>query len=128
MPDFGVGVDVLEPTRLQQSIERRPAILQRIFTPGEIAYASTRGDALKHLTGRFCVKEAVTKALELAAFEPTDIEVLGGGEGVSVALHGDAARRADKLGADLRVSIAHTHSVAIAFAVCTTVDAHGGPP
>ena len=117
MPDYGVGVDALEPSRLQRSIERRPAILERIFTPGEIAYASSRGDALKHLAGRFCVKEAVTKALELDAFEPTEIEVLGGGDAVSVALHGDAARRARELGSDVRVSIAHTHSVAIAFAV-----------
>lgn len=117
MPDYGVGVDVLEPTRLQRSIERHPAIVERIFTPGEIAYASRRGDALKHLTGRFCVKEAVTKALELDAFEPTDIEVVGGGEAVTVALHGDAARRANEMGADVRVSIAHTHTVAIAFAV-----------
>ena len=118
MPEpLGVGVDVLEPSRLRRSIERHPAILQRIFTPGELAYASCRGDAVKHLTGRFCVKEAVTKALELDAFVPTDIEVVGGGESTSVALHGQAERRAEELRAHVRVSIAHTHSVAIAFAV-----------
>jgi holo-[acyl-carrier protein] synthase len=117
MRELGVGVDVLEPTRLRRSIERHPHVLERIFTPGELAYASVRGDALKHLTGRFCVKEAVTKALELDAFEPRDIEVVQGGPDLSVALHGDAARRADELGASVEVSISHTHSVAIAFAV-----------
>jgi holo-[acyl-carrier protein] synthase len=117
MPDLGVGVDVLEPTRLRSSIERRPAILERIFTPGELAYASSRGDALKHLTARFCVKEAVTKALELDAFEPTDVEVVSGGPTMAVALHGEAARRARDLDVAVSASIAHTHSVAIAFAV-----------
>jgi holo-[acyl-carrier protein] synthase len=114
---LGVGVDVLEPSRLQRTIERRPAVLERIFTSGELAYASCRGDAVKHLAGRFCIKEAVTKALELDAFVPTDIEVIGGGKSTAVALHGQAARRAEQLRAHLHVSVAHTRSLAIAFAV-----------
>ena len=116
----GMGIDALEPSRLAASLERRPGLAQRLFTQGEIAYSESTGDPVKHLAARFCAKEAVTKALALDAFEPGDIEVQRDGRGMSVSLQGRPAERADALGAELRVSLTHLDSIAIAVAVAVT--------
>lgn len=116
----GVGIDALEPGRLAASLERRPRLAERLFTPRELAYSEATGDPVKHLAARFCAKEAVTKALALGAFEPGDIEVERDGRATSVTLQGRAAERADALAAELHVSLTHLDSVAIAVAVAVT--------
>ncbi len=116
----GVGIDALEPARLAASLGRHPRLAQRLFTEGEIAYSESTGDPVKHLAARFCAKEAVTKALALEAFEPGDIELRRDGRGTSVSLRGRAAERADALAAELRVSLTHLDSVAIAVALAVT--------
>ena len=67
---------------MERALARRPALAQRLFHPGELAYASARGRSAQHLAARFCAKEAVSKALGMAVFAPRDIEVTGGGEAV----------------------------------------------
>jgi holo-[acyl-carrier protein] synthase len=113
----GVGLDLLEIDRMERALERRPALAQRLFTEGERAYAESRPRPAQHLAARFCAKEAVTKALGLGVFRPQDIEVLGGGEEVSLQLHGAAAQRAEELGVDVRVSLTHSRMTAGAVAV-----------
>ena len=62
---IGCGVDVVELSRLKQSIRRgKQAFMRRIFTPHEAAYArARRRTTLLHLAGRFAAKEAVIKAI-----------------------------------------------------------------
>ena len=116
----GIGIDALEPARLAASLERRPRLAQRLFTSGELAYAESTGDPVKHLAARFCAKEAVTKALALDAFEPGDIEVRRDGRATTVSLQGRPAEQAGALAAELHVSLTHLDSVAIAVAVAVT--------
>ena len=117
MAAAGIGLDLLEIERMERALRRRPALAQRLFRPGELAYAGSRGRAAQHLAARFCAKEAVSKALGLSVFAPQDIEVTGGGEGVGLALHGAARERARELGVEVDVSLTHTRGMAAAVAV-----------
>jgi holo-[acyl-carrier protein] synthase len=116
-PRTGIGLDLLEIERMERALERRPALAQRLFRAGELEYAGSRGRPAQHLAARFCAKEAVSKALGLTVFSPLDVEVLGGGEGVALALHGEARARADELGVEVDVSLTHTRGMAAAVAV-----------
>ena len=113
----GVGLDLLEIDRLERALERRPTLADRLFTPGEQAYAASRPRPGQHLAARFCAKEAVTKALGLDVLRPRDIEVLAGGAEVGLRLHGPAADRARDLGVKVRLSLTHTTTTAGAVAV-----------
>jgi holo-[acyl-carrier protein] synthase len=112
-----IGLDLLEIERMERALARRPALAQRLFRPGELAYASGRGRPAQHLAARFCAKEAVSKALGLAVFAPLDIEVLGGGGDVGLALHGAAMQRAGELGVEVDFSMTHTRGMAAAVAI-----------
>jgi holo-[acyl-carrier protein] synthase len=122
----GVGVDVISVERLASSVERRPGILDRLFTPAERAVID-RGDsaeaAQRSMAGRFAAKEAVMKALGVGLGEVdfADIEVVGGRGGApSALLHGRAKERAALLGAaQVSISMSHDAGLAIAFAVAS---------
>jgi holo-[acyl-carrier protein] synthase len=114
---MGIGLDLLEIERLERALERRPGLAARLFRPGELAYASGRGRPGQHLAARFCAKEAVSKALELAVFAPLDIEVLDGGGEVGLELHGAARERAAQLGVQVDISMTHTRGMAAAVAI-----------
>jgi holo-[acyl-carrier protein] synthase len=113
----GIGLDLLEIARMERALARRPGLAQRLFLAGELAYAATRGAGAQHLAARFCAKEAVSKALGLPVFAPHDIEVVGGGADVALALHGAAAARAAELGVEVDFSMTHTRGMAAAVAV-----------
>jgi holo-[acyl-carrier protein] synthase len=113
----GIGLDLLEIERMERALQRRPALAQRLFRPGELEYAGSRAQAAQHMAARFCAKEAVSKALGLRVFVPQDVEVLGGGAAVGLALHGAARARADELGVEVDVSMTHTRGMAAAVAV-----------
>ena len=108
---MAIGIDLLEIERMEQALERRPSLAQRLFTDGERAYAARRARPGQHLAARFCAKEAVAKALRLEAWSPRDIEVVGEGAQTEIALHGPLAALA------VRVDVSLTHSRATAGAV-----------
>jgi holo-[acyl-carrier protein] synthase len=108
-----VGIDLLEISRLEQALERRPGLEARLFTDGERAYAARRARPAQHLAARFCVKEAVAKALRLEAWSHQDIEVVGEGPTIGVALRGALADRA----VDIDVSLTHSKDTAGAVAL-----------
>jgi len=109
----GIGLDLLEIDRLERALDRRPALADRLFTPGERDYAAGRARPVQHLAVRFCAKEAVAKALGLEVWSWQDIEVVGGGGPPRIALHGALA----DLGAQIDVSLTHSRGTAGAVAV-----------
>jgi holo-[acyl-carrier protein] synthase len=117
VPLPNIGLDLLEIERIERALERRPGLAARLFTEGELAYSRSRARPAQHLAARFCAKEAVTKALGLPAMVPHDIEVVAGGAGVGLRLHGAAAARADELGVEVSVSLTHSRGLAGAVAV-----------
>ena len=109
----GVGLDLLEIDRLARALERRPRLAERLFTPGERAFAGQRGEPARHLAVRFCAKEAVAKALALRDGDWHDVEVVGEGAQTQVALHGPLAA----LGVQVDVSLTHSRLTAGAVAL-----------
>ena len=115
----GVGIDLLDIERLEQALERRPRLAERLFTDAERAYASARARPGQHLAARFCAKEAVAKALGLGAWSFRDVEVVAGEDRPSVRLSGAAAERAAALGVEVAVSLTHSRGHAAAVAVAS---------
>ena len=63
MTVIGIGVDLIECSRIQHSMERfGDRFLNRVFTDGEIAYSMSMKFPERHLAARFAGKEAVAKA------------------------------------------------------------------
>src|ERR1700739_261333 len=61
---LGTGIDIIEIDRVARSIDRFGSrFLDRIFTPGEIAYCSRKKNAAESYAARFAAKEAGAKAL-----------------------------------------------------------------
>jgi holo-[acyl-carrier protein] synthase len=113
-----IGVDLVEPGRLADRLSRTPGLVTGLFREDEIAYCEAQIVPAEHFASRFCAKEAVKKALGLDAWDPRDIEIVGGGDAcVSVRLHDDARRRAADLGVELTISMSHLESVAVAVAL-----------
>jgi holo-[acyl-carrier protein] synthase len=114
----GIGLDLLEIERLEQALERRPRLAERLFTDDERAYAASRARPGQHLAARFCAKEAVAKALALEAWSWRDIEVINSPAGApEVRLHGPVSERARALGVEVQVSLTHTRASAGAVAI-----------
>ena len=69
---------------------------ERVFTPGELAYAAGKHRQYQHLAARFAAKEAASKALATGwsgAFRWTDVEVINDPSGQPrIVLHGELAR------------------------------------
>ena len=113
----GVGLDLIEVERVERALRRRPRLAERLFTPGERAYAEVRARPAIHLAARFCAKEAVAKALDLSYWSPQEIEVISSGGAPAVALTGRPAARAQELAVEIRVSLTHSRELAGAVAV-----------
>ena len=116
---LGIGLDATDIPRLATVFERYgQRFLQRVFTPGEIAYCTRRRNPAPHLAGRFAAKEATMKALGTGRSRGVlwkDIEVVRMGGPPQLRLHGGAARRAESLHVR-RSLLTITHSDTLALA------------
>ena len=102
---------------MERALARRPALLSRLFTDDERAYADAHARPAIHLAARFCAKEAVAKALALEAWAFRDVEVVATDAAPEVKLSGAAAARAAELGVHPRISMTHTRQTAAAVAI-----------
>lgn len=121
----GVGIDLLDISRLERALERRPGLRDRLFTAAEQDASVRSARPVRHLAARFCAKEAVTKALRMDAFRPLEIEVVGRGGPPTVRLTGAAAARAAELGVSVVISMTHEREVASAVAWATSASDRG---
>ena len=119
----GLGIDLVEVARLEQSIARHgERFLQRVFTDAEIAYCASMKSATPFYAVRFAAKEAVSTALGTgigAACGWLDIEVRRKASGEPfIVLHGAAEETARRLGiAAVLISLSHTENYATAQAI-----------
>ena len=121
---LGIGTDIVKTARFKRMTER---FVARVFTPNERAYLL--GKSHESAAGLFAAKEAVAKALGtgIRGFWPDQIEIAHDTLGKPyVILLKEAALIARKLAKDKRrfyrgyninLSISHTDTDAIAFAV-----------
>ncbi len=112
MAVMGVGIDVVDVARFGQSLDRTPAIRERLFTTNELNLP------LASLAARFAAKEALAKALGApAGLHWVDAEVHTDGTGrPHLEMHGTVARRAAEVGA-VHVHVSMSHDAGIASAV-----------
>ena len=71
----GLGVDLVEVSRVRGMVGRSPGFLKRVFTDGELAYSLKGRNKYERLAARFAVKEAVIKALDDKRLALKSIEV-----------------------------------------------------
>ncbi len=57
------GVDIIEISRIEDALKKTPGFLEKVFSPGEIAYHIEHGKKTEHLAGAFAAKEAYGKYL-----------------------------------------------------------------
>ncbi len=112
----GLGIDVIEVSRIVTADQSHAGFAARICTPRELEYCRLDPTG-QRLAGRFAAKEAVSKALG-RSFSWHDVEVLPDSRGGPVVhLRGGAARHV--AGDPVLVTISHTHQLAAAAAVWT---------
>ena len=111
---IGVGIDVVDVARFEESLTRTAHLRDRLFTPAE----RTRQPA--SLAARFAAKEALAKALGAPAglhWQDAEIVTEDGGR-PRLDLRGTVRARADDLGVrSVHVSLSHDAGIASAVVV-----------
>jgi holo-[acyl-carrier protein] synthase len=116
----GLGVDITLVDRIEAAIARRGrALLERVFTPSEIAYCEKHRNRAERFAGRFAAKEAAMKALGTGwarGVRWVDIEVVREPSGKpTLKLSGATRAIADQLGVkNISVTITHDGNTALA--------------
>ena len=123
---LGLGTDLIETRRVEQSIDRfGDRFLERIFSPLEIAYCKRKKNAAESFAARFAAKEAGAKALGTGISRGVtwkDFEVKRETSGrPSLHLSGRAAELAVAIGVK-RIHLSLTHSRDLAMAVVVVED------
>lgn len=119
---IGIGTDIVEIARLEQSIARTgDAFLQKVYTPAELTGAPEKSPRrMEYLAGRWAAKEALAKALRTGITSEcrlNEIETLNEPQSraPSMTLSGDALKTARRLGVKkIHLSIAHEKAYAVA--------------
>lgn len=109
-----IGIDVVDVERFRGTLARSPGLLERFFTPAEIAYSRGFEDPELRLAGTFAAKEAVMKAVgatPAVAFAAR----------IEISRRSDGAPMANFNGRSVPISISHDHGVAAAVALDLTV-------
>ena len=123
MPVRGIGVDVVQVSRIADSLTRfGDRMRRRLFTDSEREYCERHKDPLPHYAARFAAKEAASKALGTGIAGGvgwTQIEVVQpGGQVPTLRLSGAALERFQALGCTAsHLSLSHDGGLAIACVV-----------
>jgi holo-[acyl-carrier protein] synthase len=118
----GVGIDVCDIRRFGEALRRRPALAERLFTPGE------RVLSVSSLAARFAAKEAVAKALGAPkGLRWHDAEIVPDATGRPwLQVRGTVADCARRLGVEgFHLSLSHDAGMASALVIA---EGSGGPP
>ncbi|MBK8470188.1 MAG: holo-ACP synthase [Candidatus Phosphoribacter sp.] len=111
---LGVGIDVVDISRFHESLERTPALRNRLFTAHE------QQMSVQSLAARFAAKEALAKALgSPVGLSWTDATVLRGPHGrPELDVRGSVLARVEALGIQtLHVSLSHDAGIASAVVI-----------
>ena len=120
---LGLGTDLARTERFRRFVaEGKAALLERLFTGGERAYALAKADPAPHLAARFAAKEAGMKAFGLGWRDGLawhDFEVVRDDLGKpDLVLSGRAAELAAARGvARIHLSYSHDGDYAVATVI-----------
>ena len=124
MAIVGLGTDIVEICRIEQSLQRSPRLVQRVLSESEQLIFASHAQPARYFAKRFAAKEAIGKALGVGLFYPMSlhaVEILNDAKGAPKA----AARNrlADYLrdkGYQIHVSISDEIENAQALAIVET--------
>lgn len=120
----GTGIDLVENERMRDMLDRWGGRFRdRIFLAGEQSYCEGKASPWLYYSGRFAVKEAVSKAFGTGIGKSLgwlDIEVVrdeqSGKPSIRLSEKGRSFAAGRGVG-DILVSLSHTHHFAIAQAI-----------
>ena len=120
MSIVGIGIDLVDCARIENSIERfGERFLRRVFTEGEIAYSQSMKFPARHFAARFAAKEALSKAFgtgigKAMGWRDLDVRKKESGEPY-VVMSGGAEKMAIERGVKkVWISLSHTDQAGMA--------------
>jgi holo-[acyl-carrier protein] synthase len=118
----GIGVDLVDVERVKRLADRHDTFIQRVFTPGEIAYCERQASPAECYAARWAAREACRKALGgIRHMRWHDVQVDRAPSGAPrLLLEGTSKSRMDALGVT-EVMVALTHERRMAAAFCVAV-------
>lgn len=124
MEIIGIGIDLVEVSRIKNAVTTKKNFLNRIYSNKEIKLSDRGKFRFEELAGRFAVKEAILKAIKTGwrrGVKFNEIIVLNESSGAPyVNLIGKTQKFAESLGVkNIFVSISHTKELAIGMAIVT---------
>ncbi len=128
---IGIGTDLCDCDRIARMIERHQGeFVSRVFTQSEIEYCGERKAFVEHYSGRWAAKEAILKALGTGwarGIKWTDLEIINSPSGAPVVVLHNMAKTVseEQRICEIKISISHTSTQAIAFAIATGVPSMG---
>lgn len=125
---FGIGIDVVEVERIEESLSNQgQRFRDRLFTEQEQAYCEKHKRPALHYAARFAAKEAVAKAFGTGIGKDLgwlDMEIIRKSSGEpEVVLSGRGKLFAESMGISLiKVSLTHAklYAAANAVAICAS--------
>lgn len=112
MAIVGHGIDIVDVARFGDTLERTPALRDRLLTPAEQLMP------LESMAARFAAKEALIKALGGSSdFRFVDVEVPRGDGRPEFVLRGDIADAINLAGVTLHLSLSHDGGLAVASVI-----------
>ncbi|HOV93196.1 MAG TPA: holo-ACP synthase [Candidatus Kapabacteria bacterium] len=118
---LGIGVDIIEVSRIKQSIENYgDKFLNRIYTQEEINYSdSFKEKKFLHYSARFAAKEAFSKSIGTGIsqgfhFKEISIENKPNGEPQLILRGNTLEKYSDEV---FHISLSHINDLAIAYVV-----------
>ena len=107
----GIGIDVVNISRFQESLDRTPALREKLFTEREAKLG------IQSLAARFAAKEALAKALNAKyVFAWQDCEVVNEESGRPAFLfYGNLVDRIH--GANVHLTLSHDAGIASAMVI-----------
>ncbi len=119
----GIGVDLAEVDRIRDAIGRHGVrFIERVFTPGEIAYVEKKANRFERYAARFAAKEAGMKAIGTGwrrgvRWHDFEVTNLPGGK-PTLAFHGVAAGFVERMKVgNVVLSLTHTAAQAMAIVI-----------
>ncbi len=133
MAEAGIGVDIVEISRMERVMHVTPSFISRMFTDEERAYCDASARPAAHYACRFAAREAVLKSLGTGFGQEgvgrNDVCTSRDSNGKPLAvLSGGAKDVADRLGVqEVALSLSFTGDLAIANALAITAESRPKP-
>lgn len=125
MEIIGIGTDIIEVSRIRNLLNRYgKRFLDRIFTDMEQDYCMKKRFPEIHLAGKFSAKEAVIKSLDgvFPSLPFNSLEIVNsdsGKPGIKFTENFIEKNREALSDLNFQLSITHSDSCSVAFAICS---------